>query len=68
MDINKRITYFDGKKILFDEYDDTYNTKFDQNFDDTSNLKMDSKVLNRSIHNPQERSEIYGIYKSLNFI
>ena len=60
MDVNKRMTYFDGKKILFDEYEDTYNSKFDQNFDDTSNLKMDSKTLNKSIHYPQDRSEFNG--------
>ena len=67
MDVNNRMTYFDGKKILFDEYEDTYNDKFDQNFDDNSNIKNESKVMNKSlsksIHYPVERSDIYGNLK-----
>lgn len=63
MDKGKRMYYFDGKKILTDEYEDRDESKFDQNFDDVSNLKMDSKTLNKSMNNvyqQQDKSQMDG--------
>ncbi len=54
MDRQKRMQYFDGKKVLLDDYDDEQTEKFDQFYDDVSNLKKDSKTFNKSMNNPQK--------------